>query len=172
LIKKIITALAALLLMAAFYVLAVIANPARENDTTQWLVTEDAGAITAIGLTQSDSQQELADLFGAAVPRLPDGGQGQVNDASYRGIPARLYSYHTGSVTLLAVRPLDAAPLLLASGYALSPQSVPLLGTQASLAVSGASRRLYFAGDDAAYALTADGLSEADFLTAAGGLTY
>lgn len=170
-IRKIITALAALLLCTAFYVLAVLADPVREKDNSKWLVKENT-EINTVSRAESANQSELAGLLGVAVPRLPGDGQGQVEDASYRGIRARLYSYRTDRGTVSAVRPADAAPLLLQNRYSLTGQSVALLGMQAALATSGTSRCLYFAGDDAAYCLTADGMSEDDFLLLAGELAF
>ena len=170
-IRKILTLLAALLLMAAFYVLAVLADPATEKGASPFLVREDTDLGASVRFA-SGSQGELAGAFGAAVPRLPYDGQGKVENTSWRGIAARYYTFKTGHGTVSAVRPADAAPMLLLPGHALSLQNYQLLGMQASLASSGDSRCLYFAGDDSAYSFAAEGLSAEDFLQSAGELAF
>lgn len=109
--------------------------------------------------------QELAGLFGAKLPVMPGQAlRGQAVNLERNGKTVRKVTLVYDGITVTAVRPADAAPLLLREGMSLSAyDDLEALGLPAAAASWDDAFCLYFSDDEAAYSVYfADGETAAD----------
>lgn len=158
--------LLALLLMAAVYLAAVLLEaPGEEKDS--FVVQEDAPAVTRMQSAVMDDAAALAQMFGAPLPSLPGlTPRGEAGNSEYDGSPARVATLKYEGLTVSAVQPAAAAPLLRRGELEVSFQSsLTVLGLPAMLAEKEEQRCLYFSSEGAAYAVYSPNASQEDFLS-------
>lgn len=169
--QKLLGALGALLLMVILYVGIVLIDRPDADEQGMYAVTEEE--ITPLQAAQFTDASLLARSFGVEIPCLRDVPmRGTARNAAYDGKMARMVTLDYNGLTITAVRPADAAPLLLREKLSLSAdQAYTLLGIPASLATRGDERCLYLITSSAAYSVYAPAMSGEDFLAVAGRLT-
>jgi hypothetical protein len=134
-VRRILAALLSLIVMAAFYVFAVMMEDEESKRTGEFLVAEERKPLTRMEDLKSADAVELARAFGAAIP-LPEGlSDGLVQSGTYHGYPTRLVTLQGTLAQVRGIRPASAAPglmprdaVFLASGQALL--GYPLLAAQ------------------------------------------
>ena len=158
--------LLSLALMAAVYVAAVLVH-SPEAEEPSFVVREEQEAVTRLQAASTSDVAALARVFGSRLPAVPDAAMnGEASNASHDGQIARLAVLRYNGLTISAVRPAAAAPLLLHGELSVELRSG--LDVQ-NLPVMLASREdafcAYFADETAAYAVYAPHASREDFLS-------
>ena len=127
-IKKILSLVLALLLMATFYLYALL----RENEETRrsdrWVVAEEDTGLKAFGGMQSNEPAALAKALGSTVPLPETLLEGTVQDTRYHGYYVRTLYASDGHATVRGVRPASASPLIRQDGVRFSSSEKTLLG--------------------------------------------
>lgn len=156
--------LGALLLMAVVYVSAILLQ-IPEDETAGYASVEKQEAITRMQPAAMNNAQALSELFGAPLPYLPGYAmRGQGDNMNYEGSVARIATLQYAGVTITAVRPAAAAPLLLHEEMSVVLQSgLSFLRLPAVLAEKGNARCVYFSSTDAAYSVYAPQAGEQEF---------
>ena len=103
--------------------------------------------------------EALAAHFGAPLPYASLSGSGYVEDTAYAGGYARKFVFTDYSgVTVAAVRPAQAAPLLNPGSLSFDvSESIPIGGMNGVMATGAGGTYLYFSNEDAAYCLHTQG---------------
>ena len=158
--------LGALLFMAVIYVSAILLQTPEDENAERFAsaAQESVPPMQSASMNDADA---LAQLFGAPLPYLPGYAMaGQGTNANYEGANARLVTMEYSGVTISAVRPAAAAPLLLRGELSVSLKSdLAVLRLPAVLAQKGSARCVYLSGADAAYSVYAPQAGEEDFLS-------
>lgn len=157
--------LGTLLLMAIVYVSAVLLQmPDADSDLDT--AAAEPESVPRMQPAAMNSAQALSELFGAPLPYLPGYAMaGQGDNVDYEGANARLVTLQYPGVTITAVCPAAAAPLLLHRELPVSLRSdLSCLNLPAMLASKGNARCVYLSGADAAYAVYTPNAGEEDFL--------
>ena len=157
--------LGALLLMAVAYVSAILLQVPEEE--AEAYAAEDQTPLTRMQPAAMNDAQALAELFGAPLPYLSGYAMtGNGTNADYEGTVARVATLQYSGVTVTAVRPASAAPLLLRGDLSVDLRSdLSVLNLPALLASKGNARCVYLSGTEAAYAVYAPQAAEEDFLS-------
>ena len=152
------------LLMAVAYVAAVMLQMPDEQPKLSG-VSAERESIPRMQPAAMNSAEALAGLFGAPLPYLPGYAMtGQGDNVDYEGINARIVTLQYSGVTVSAVRPASAAPLLLRGELSVSLRGdLSYLHLPAVLAEKGNARCVYFSSTDAAYSVYAPQATEEDF---------
>ncbi|NLZ88646.1 MAG: hypothetical protein GX916_04025 [Clostridiales bacterium] len=149
-IRRIIAVLFALVMMASFYVYAVMREDEETKRTDQWVVADETAGLSATGGIQTDDPVLLARAMGCAVPLPATLLTGKVEDLSYHGYYARKLTATDGQVWISGVRPPSAAPLLrgevVFTSYGNSMFGHPLLEAEDTVA-----RYAFLVTDQAAF---------------------
>ena len=163
-VGRIFLVLGVVLLMAIVYVSAILLQ-IPEDETDSYVGAEEPEPVTRMQPAAMNDAQALAGLFGAPLPYLPGYAmRGQGDNANYEGSVARIATLQYSGVTITAVRPASAAPLLLHEDLSVSMRSdLSILHLPAVLAGKGNARCVYFSGADAAYSVYAPQAGEQDF---------
>ncbi len=133
--KRILALVMAALLMAAFYVYALLREDEETKGREEWLVTAEEQPFEAFGGMQSQDPAQLVQAMGMALP-LPNTLQtGEVRDSRYHAAYARLLHATDGTLTVRGVRPASASPLIRPAGLSFETtghtlHSYPLLRAQ------------------------------------------
>lgn len=145
---------AAALLIGLFYVGASVLH---SPDVQAKAPAATREPVTPMQAGSSADAQALSALFGARLPVLPGfAPQGQAVNLNRNGETVRKVTLSYDGFTVTAVRPADAAPMLLRAGLTLSADGdAAALGLPAALAVRGDARCAYFSDDMAAYSVYA-----------------
>ncbi|MBR5109225.1 MAG: hypothetical protein IK099_03435 [Clostridia bacterium] len=153
--------LGALLLMGVVYVAAILLQMPDEE------ANAPSTPLTRMQPAAMNDAQALAALFGAPLPCLPGYAMaGSGTNADYEGSVARVATLQYSGVTITAVRPAAAAPLLLRKELSVEMQSgLSVLNLPALSASKGNARCVYLSGADAAYAVYAPQAAQEDFLS-------
>lgn len=167
-------ALLVLLLIAAVYVAAVLIQSPGENQISSFSVQEEKETVSRMQSATMNDAEALVQLFGAPLPVLPGFSfTGEAINAAHDGQNARVVTLRYEGVTLAAVRPASAAPLLQRSGLSVQMRrDLTVLGLPAVLAEKGTAHCLYFSSDSAAYALYAPNAGTEDFLSLTGKIAW
>ncbi len=164
-----------LCVMAAMVIVlhAAVLKPAADRQSESFAVTEDT-PLSPVQATDSDNAQTLARVFEDAVPTLnAQSMTGLLRNTTFEGQQARILTMQYEQCTVLCVRPVTAAPILLQSSLDLQfDTDLSVLSLPATYATDGATHCLYFSGETTAYAFIASGMPKDDFLTLAGELTF
>ena len=168
---RLLGALGALILMAFLYVGVVLLDRPDADEQGMYAVTDEE--ITPLRAAQFTDPALLAESFGVEIPCIRGASmRGTARNAVYDGRTARLVTLDYDGLTITAVRPASAAPLLLRDQLSVSTEKTyTLLNIPATFAARGNERCFYFVTAAAAYAVYAPAMSMEDFLTAAGRLT-
>ena len=166
-------ALAALGLAAALcvgYLFAVLLPRAAIRREDRFLV--EAEPVTRMQPATMNQPTALAQMFEAPLPILPGyTAEGEADNAQYDGQLARVATLRYEGLTISAVRPAAAAPLIRQNGLSVTG-SVTVLNQPAVLARRGDSFCLYLTTDDAAYAIWAPEATEEQFDSVLSRLTW
>lgn len=121
--------------------------------------------VTPLQAGSSGDAQALSALFGARLPILPGYAlQGQAVNLTRNGQTVRKVTLAYDGFTVTAVRPADAAPLLLRPELILSTRDgLTLLGEPATLAQRGGAYCLYSSSEEASYSVYAPDADEETF---------
>ena len=163
----------ALLAAALLIVFAVMAErPEEEKRAAAYAVTEEE-ALAAVPATDSDDMSALTRVFGARLPALKNERvAGQVRNGSFEGKTARLATLRFDSLTVSAVRPASAAPLLKPDGLdVVLADGASVLGMPALLFEGKGAYCLCFSDEAAAYSVYREGGTREEFLLFAASLT-
>ena len=117
--------------------------------------TETREPVTPMQEGSFTDVQELAGLFGARLPFRPDQKpQEQAVNLERNGMTVRKVTLAYDGFTVTAVRPADAAPLLLREEMWLSTyDDMEVLGLPAAVASRDDAYCVYFSDDEAAYSI-------------------
>ena len=165
-IGRIFLMIGTLLLMAIVYVSAIMLQiPEADSDIDH--APAERESLPRMQPADMNSAKALAELFGAKLPCLPGYAMaGQGTNIDYEGANARMVTLQYTGVTISAVRPAAAAPLLLREDLSVSLRSdLSYLNMPAMLAEKGNARCVYLSGTDAAYSVYAPQAGEEDFLS-------
>lgn len=158
---------------ALLIVFAVMAErPEEEKRAAAYAVTEEE-TLAAVPATDSDDMSALTRVFGARLLALRgEHVAGQVRNGSFEGGMARLAALHFDSLTVSAVRPASAAPLLKPEGMEVTlTDGVSVLGMPAVLFEGNGAFCLCFSDEAAAYSVYREGGVREEFLLFAASLT-
>ena len=157
----------ALLAAALIYLAAVLLQSPGANRQEGLITEETQPPVTRMQAATMNDARELARMFESRLPVL-SGYQlsGQGVNTSHDGATARLVNLYYNGVTLSAVQPATAAPLLLHGDLDVELRSdLTVLNLPAVLASRGNARCLYFSDEAAAYVLYAPDAAEDVFLS-------
>lgn len=154
--------LGAALLIGLIYVAASVLH---SPDIQAGAPSETREPVTPLQAGSSTDARTLSGLFGARLPVLPGYAlQGQAVNVKRNGETVRKVTLSYDGFTVTAVRPADAAPLLLRGEMELSARDdVTLLGKPAVLAQRGGAYCLYCSDGEASYCIYAPQADEETF---------
>lgn len=115
-IRRVLALLMALLLMAAFYVYALLREDEQTKQSEEWLVKAQELPFEKMGGLDSTDPAALARAMQMAVMLPQSLVSGAVRDAAYHAAYARLLTASDGSRTVWGVRPASASPLIRPPG--------------------------------------------------------
>ncbi|MBE5782413.1 MAG: hypothetical protein E7329_03750 [Clostridiales bacterium] len=158
--------MAAALMIAVVFLAAILLEIPEKDLEGQWVVEEEKEAVTPMQAANMGDVAALARLFGAALPFLPGSTPaGEARNAAYDGQTARKVTLTYDAFTVYAVRPAEAAPLLLMDHLDVQLRSdLTAMNLPVTLASREGAYCAYFADSTAAYAIFAPAAEEADFL--------
>lgn len=161
---KVLIVLGTLLLMAVVYVSAILLQ-IPEDETNSHVAAEEPEPVSRMQPAAMNDASALAEMFGAPLPCLPGYAmRGQGDNANYEGSTARVAALQYSGVTVSAVRPASAAPLLLHEELSVQLRTgLSVLNLPAVLAEMGNARCVYFSSTDAAYSIYAPQADAQDF---------
>jgi len=109
-LRRVLAFLLSLLVMTAFYLVAVMMENEETRRSERFLVEAAAAQLLKIEPVESADGRLLARAFGAALP-LPEGlGSGRVESGAYHGYITRTVSLEGTAARVTGVRPASAAP--------------------------------------------------------------
>jgi len=153
-LRRIGAAVLALLVMAVFYVFAVMQEDEDTKRTDAFLVREQEAPISRAAPFASQDPRALAQAFGAAFP-LPDGPiTGEVTSFTHHGYTALRILVQSQTALVEGVRPKSAASSLLPGGLRFSASERALFGYAITAAESEGARYLALQTDKAAFIVT------------------
>ena len=165
LLRRALLGLLSLLAMALAFVAAVLLQPVAEIRADSYIVVEDPVPLTRMDTGAATDARALAQMFGAPLPMLPGVPvTGQGGNETHDGAIARVAALQYDGLTVTAVQPVSAAPLLLRDELSVTLRAdVTVLGLPAVLAQGEGSLCVYFTSDFASYCVYAPQAEEADF---------
>ncbi len=156
----------ALVAAVLIYLAVVLLQTPGAKRQDAYIVEETQPPVTRMQAATMNDARELARMFEARLPVLSGyrlSGQG-VN-TSHDGENARLVNLYYNGVTISAVRPSAAAPLLLHGELNVDLRSdLTVLNLPAVMAAKGNARCLYFSDETTAYSIYAPNAEEDAFL--------
>lgn len=127
-LQRLLALLLSLLVMAVFYVFAVMMEDEESKRTDAFVVEAPLAPLTRRDSLQTDNPQALADAFGVALP-LPEGfALGKTSDFIYHTYLARSVTLQGTAATVQGVRPASAAGAILPKEADFVAGSKALLG--------------------------------------------
>lgn len=146
---------------------AVLLEIPEKDAENEWVVEEEKMPVTPMQAANMGDVQALAQLFGAPLPALPGyTPAGEARNVSYDGKCARRVVLAYQGFEVWAVRPAEAAPLLLHEELNVQLRSdLTVMNLPATLASRGNACCAYFSDGTAAYAIYAPAAEEAEFLS-------
>ena len=158
--------LGALAVMGLIYVSLVVLQMPDDELSASYVVVEEPEEITRMQSATMNDAPSLAQLFGAPLPYIPGYAMtGQGENRTYDGALARMVTMEYSGVTISAVRPASAAPLLLRADLSVALRTdLNYLSLPAVLAQRGEAKCVYLTGEQAAYAVYAPRAGEEEFL--------
>lgn len=153
-IRRLVAILLSLILMAAFYVFALMMEDEESKRSDEFLVQEAEGPLERAELFQSEDARELARAFGVALP-VPEGlTSGTVNGGGYHGYTTRLVSLEGASARITGIRPASAAPGILQGDLVFLASDKALMGYELLMAKRGDEVYYALLTPDAAFLIT------------------
>ncbi len=126
--RRLLSLIVSLILMAAFYLYAVMREDDETKRTEQWVVAAEQQELAPNGGAVTTDPGVLVRAFGAPVPLPQTLLQGQVSDTTWHMYYARLLTASDGATQVSAVRPLSAAPMVRDSALSFAPGGRSLFG--------------------------------------------
>lgn len=127
--KRLLSLALALVVIALFYVSAVLLEGGDEGQAEQFVV--EAASLPLLPGTagyEGNDAQALADAFGAPLP-VPEGfTEGATQDSRYHAYLSRRITLQGGKATVKGVRPASAAPSVLPGELLFTASDKALLG--------------------------------------------
>lgn len=149
-IRRIAAALMALLLMAGFYLYALLQEDEESKRSDRWVV-EGEGALAPQDALISANPAALARAMGLPL-LLPQAlSAGSVRDGSYHGYRVRVLEAAAGGISVRGVRPASAAAMLRPEGLGFESTERTLLNAPLMRAEGGDGVYYYTADDNAAF---------------------
>ncbi len=113
LLRRVLAFLLSILVMAAFYLVAVMMENEETRRSDRFLVEAAAVPLHRMEAVESADGRQLARAFGAALP-LPEGlSSGRVEAGAYHGYVTRTVSAEGSAARVTGIRPASAAPGIL-----------------------------------------------------------
>lgn len=153
-IKKLFSVLFSIVLLASFYVYAVLMEDENAREAPQWMVEETQPPIGPIDTLLSQDANRLASTMGTAVPLPRTLKEGKVESSRYHGYTVRLLTAKSDTLSVRGVRPLSAAPLIRKDNLVFSSSKEALFGYPVMIAQNGTSVYYYFATENAAFEIS------------------
>lgn len=171
-IKKLTSFILALILMASFYLYALLREDEETKGAQQWVVAESDAAINQSGKVTSTNPEILASTMGASLPLPRQIQNGEVTDGYYHGYGVRLLLASDGQRKISGVSPFSAAPMIRNKSLVFSQSEKTLMSYPLLVAQDGPLSFYYLVTDRAAFvietpAATSDDAALADFIIAA-----
>ena len=152
-LRRIPAALLALLVMAAFYLFAVMQENEETKRSDAFVVQEQEDSLTAMEPFTSRDPHALAQAFGVAFP-LPEGDvTGEVSSLRHHGYTARRIVLRGQVSQVEGVRPLSAAAAIMPSALRFGSSDRALFGYSLMSATDGQTRYYALQTDKAAFVL-------------------
>jgi len=126
-LKRILSILASLLLMGAFYIYAVL----QKNDETEnltWLVQEEKITLNSIDEIISTDAQILVNSFSVEAPLPEKILSGKCYDTKYKGKLVHILEINAENMQIKGVTPAFAAPLVRKTNLRFLNDNVALFG--------------------------------------------
>lgn len=157
LLSKLAALVMALLLMASFYLYALMREDEQTKRSDQWVVAADQGEPAPISPLESSDVKKLAAAMAAALP-LPDSPvTGRVWEERYHGYSVRRLSAGDGSTQIEGVRPASASALIREEGLRFTHSALSLMGYPMLEARDEGHSYYYLATDLAAFLIRLPG---------------
>lgn len=136
-LKRFLSLLLALLVIALFYVSAVLLEGEADKQGEQFIVEADTRPLTPGEALRGNDPQALADAFGVPLP-VPEGfSAGQTADSRYHAYLSRQIELQGEKAAVRGVRPASAAPAILPKDLVFTASDKALLGYPLLQAQSG-----------------------------------
>lgn len=152
-IKKILSLLIALLLMAAFYIYALLREDEQTKRTDEWVVAGEDTKFAVFGGIDSTDPQILAQAMDSLLPLPGNLTSGSVRDSSYHGYYTRILEATDGESTIWGVRPASASPSIRKTGLSFAHSDKTLLSYPLLWAEDDVNSYYYMITDTAAFFL-------------------
>ncbi len=169
--KKILTFILSLLLIAVFYIYALLSEDEDARQSSPWMVTEEKAPLESIGTFTSKDAPALARAMGGAAPLPAELSAGSVEDGSYHGYRTRLLHASAPGLSVRGVRPLSASPLVRTASVTYRPSGAALLGYPLIIAKDDSGFYYYMATEEAAYEIRTQAQDEQESLALLSTLT-
>ena len=176
--KRFFSALGGLILVliaaGVIYLTAVLLQPTGADGPDAFAAAPTRAPVTRMQAAQMDDAGQMARMFEGRLPAIPSlTPRGRGENRTHDSGAARLVTLAYNGVTISAVQPATAAPLLLHSELDVSTRSdLTALNLPAVLAHKGEAYCLYFSDEAAAYAIYAPKAGEDEFLALIGRLQW
>lgn len=157
-LKRLFSLLLALLVIAVFYVSAVLLEGGDSKQEEQFIV-EAASLPLEPGAAQYEGgdPQALADAFGVPLPVPESFVSGVTRDSRYHAYPSRQVSLEGGKAAIRGVRPASAAPSVLPGELLFTASDKALLGYPLLQAQAGGRTVYALVMEDAAFYIVPTG---------------
>ena len=157
----------AAIVIAMVFLAAILLEIPEKDVEGQWVVEEEKAPVPPMQAANMGDVQALAQLFGAPLPALPGHTPaGEARNASHDGRTVRKVTLAYEGFTVYALRPAEAAPLLLRDELDVQLRSdLTAMNLPVTLASRDGAYCAYFADGMAAYAIYAPAAEEGDFLS-------
>ena len=167
--RAVLRVLTVLVLLAASYAALILLTKTPEKPSD----AQPTEPVTALQPGSTSDIQTLTRLFGAPLPVLPGAAlQGSAENVQYEGQTVRKVTMTYSGFQVTAVRPADAAPLLLRPELSLEIRDgIAVAQWEATLAHRGTAWCLYFSDENAAYAVFVPNTDEQTMMQLAGKMT-
>lgn len=170
-LKKILTLVLSLLLIAVFYIYALLSEDVDARQPSPWTVAEEKAPLQSIGTVTATDSAALGRAMGSAAPLPASLSAGSVEDGSYHGYPVRLLHASAPGLSVRGVRPLSAAPLVRTTHVTYKPSGAALLGYPLIIAKDDTGFFYYMTTEDAAYEIRTQAQDEQSSLALLSTLT-
>ena len=160
LFQRLTALLLSLLVMAVFYVFAVMMEDEESKRSDTFVVEAVQSPLVRQAGLESASPEQLAQAFGVAFP-LPEGFEaGKTRDFTWHARPAREIILRGAAATVRGVRPAAAASAILPRDADFVSSSKALLGYQMLSAQAGGKTLYALVTKDAAFLIEPASLEE------------
>ncbi len=151
--RKIAALLMALLLMASFYVYALLQEDEESKRSDRWVVEGGDALLKAQADVASADPAVLARAMNLPLLLPASLNAGSVMDENYHGYRVRVLSAVAGDISVRGIRPASAAALLRPEGLSFLSTDKTLLNAPLMRAEKDGSAYYYLADEKAAFVI-------------------